>query len=76
MVEIFCDTKVSVYETPGHNPSCLCFGVRDFFFTGDAFIPGIPTVTNLPGGNKQQAKDSLDRIQSLIHNNTICAGHA
>lgn len=73
---IFPDTKVSVYETPGHNPSCLCFSVEDYFFTGDAFIPGIPTVTNLPGGNKQQAMQSLDRIQLLIRNNTICAGHA
>lgn len=75
-VELFPNVVASVYETPGHNPSCLCFGVGDYFFTGDAYIPGIKVVTNLPDGDKQQAKESLERIQLLIQNKTVCAGHA
>ena len=73
MVEIFPDTKVSVYETPGHNPSC--FSVEDYFFTGDALIPGIPTVTNLPGGNKGLSWESEDRIKALLGNKTVLPGH-
>ena len=76
VVELFPNVVVSVLETPGHNPSCLCFRVGDYFFTGDAYIPGIKVVTNLPDGDKQQAKESLERIQSLIQNKTVCAGHA
>ena len=75
-VELFPNIVASVFETPGHNPSCLCFGVGDNFFTGDAYIPGIKVVTNLPDGDKQQGKESLERIQSLIQNKTVCAGHA
>lgn len=29
-----------VYETPGHNPSCLCYANDEVIFTGDAYIPG------------------------------------
>jgi len=56
---------IEVFETPGHNPSCLTFRIGDALFTGDAFIPGIPTVTRLPGGNRRQAKESVSRILSL-----------
>lgn len=75
-VELFPNIVAFVYETPGHNPSCLCFEVGDYFFTGDAYIPGIKVVTNLSDGDKQQAKESLERIQSLKQNKTVCAGHA
>lgn len=75
-IEIFPDLTVSVYETPGHNPSCLCFKVKDYFFTGDAYIPDLKVVTNLPGGNKEQAVSSFERIQLLIQNYIVCAGHA
>lgn len=75
-IELFPDIKAFVYETPGHNPSCLCIRVGDYFFTGDACIPGLQVVTNLPDGDKQKAKESLERIQTLIQNKTICAGHS
>lgn len=54
-----------VFETPGHNPSCLTFRIGDALFTGDAYIPGVPTVTKLPGGNRPQAEKSVSRILSL-----------
>ena len=54
-----------VFETPGHNPSCLTFRIGEALFTGDAYIPGIPTVTKLPGGNCRQAEESVSRILSL-----------
>lgn len=74
-VELFPNVVASVYETPGHNPSCLCFKVGGYFFTGDAYIPGIPSVTNLPGGNKELSKLSEDRIKTLLGNLTALPGH-
>lgn len=67
---------LKVYETPGHNPSCLSFVTNDAIFTGDAYIPGIKTVTNLPNGNKTQAQESLQKILELATNRIIYPGHS
>lgn len=61
--------------TPGHNPSCITWIVEDAIFTGDSYIPGIKTVTNLPGGNKQQAEESLKLIQKLVVGRKLYPGH-
>lgn len=65
-----------VYETPGHNPSCLTYVVDDALFTGDAYIPGFKTVTNLPHGNKVDAQKSIELIQRLAQHRTIYPGHS
>lgn len=64
-----------VYATPGHNPGCLTFVADDAVFTGDAYIPGVAVVTNLPGGNKAQAQQSLQRILALSEGKTVYPGH-
>ncbi len=64
-----------VYETPGHNPSCLTFVTDDAVFTGDAYIPGIEAVTNLPQGNKVQAQQSVQKILNLANGKKIHPGH-
>lgn len=61
--------------TPGHNPSCISWVIGDDIFTGDSYIPGIKTVTNLPNGNKAQAKKSEQLILNLAKNRTIHPGH-
>ena len=61
--------------TPGHNPSCITWLINDCLFTGDSYIPGLKTVTNLPGGNKQQAEESLALIKHLAKDRTIYPGH-
>lgn len=61
--------------TPGHNPSCITWQIEDALFTGDAFIPGLRTVTNLPCGNKAQARASEERIISLSATHAIYPGH-
>ena len=67
---------VEVYETPGHDPGCLCYKVENYFFTGDSFIPGVPTVTKLRGGDKKASKASLEKIMGLVTRETIvCPGH-
>jgi glyoxylase-like metal-dependent hydrolase (beta-lactamase superfamily II) len=64
-----------VYATPGHNPSCLTFVTNEAVFTGDAHIPGIAVVTNLPKGNKVQAQQSEQKILDLASGKTIYPGH-
>ena len=60
-----CGEECKVYATPGHDPSCLCYVVGGYLFTGDAYIPGVKVVTNFPKSNKQQAAESLERILTL-----------
>lgn len=74
-VELFDNKKARVFETPGHHPSCLTFMIEDNLFTGDAYIPGIKVVTNLPKGDKKQAQESLERIKTLAEGMIIRPGH-
>jgi glyoxylase-like metal-dependent hydrolase (beta-lactamase superfamily II) len=64
-----------VYATPGHNPSCLTFVVRNAIFTGDAYIPGIAVVTNLPKSDKLQSDQSVKLILDLAKDKIIYPGH-
>lgn len=61
--------------TPGHTPGCITWMTDNALFTGDAYIPDVRVVTNLPHGNKQMAAQSVKKIQELAINRTICAGH-
>ena len=63
------------YETPGHNPGCLTMVLGDLIFTGDAYIPEVGANTQLPHANKEQAKQSMERILKLTEGKVICAGH-
>lgn len=74
-VDLFEDVIARVYETPGHHPSCLTFMVEDNLFTGDAYIPGIKVVTNLPKGDKKQAQVTVERIKTLAEGKIIRPGH-
>lgn len=67
--------KAQAIFTPGHNPSCITWVIDNAIFTGDSYIPGIKTVTNLPGGNKVQAIESENLIKRLSIGKTIYPGH-
>lgn len=75
IVPLFDGITLMAIATPGHNSSCLCFVVDDYLFTGDSYIPGVKVVTNLPGGNKKQAQESLEKILDISRYLTICPGH-
>lgn len=57
--------------TPGHSVDSTSYLVNKFLITGDAFIPKVPPVTKLKGGNKEQYAVSCNLIKSLINNDTI-----
>lgn len=69
------ESDIHFYETPGHNPGCLTLIIGDYVFTGDAYIPGVKVVTNLPKGDKVLAELSLERIIRLAAGRTILPGH-
>lgn len=64
-----------VYETPGHNPSCLCYANDEVIFTGDAYIPGCKVVTNLPHCDGKLAQSSVERILKLAEGKAVMSGH-
>lgn len=70
-------TEVRVYETPGHDPSCLCFEMEGKLFTGDAYIPGEKVFAGFPKSDKKQAADSATRIRKLVSDGglEVFAGH-
>lgn len=75
VIPMFDGVEAVVYETPGHNPSCLTFEIENYLFTGDAYIPGVAVVTNLPKGDKALAVESEKRILELAKGKEIYPGH-
>ena len=74
-IELDNEIKAQAIYTPGHNPSCITWIIKDCLFTGDSYIPGIKTVTNLPASNKEQARISEEKIKSLGNDKLIYPGH-
>lgn len=66
---------VLVYETPGHDPSCLTYIIDGNAFTGDAYIPGVKVFTGFPHSKRIQAQESVVRIIQLTLNCQIHPGH-
>lgn len=70
------DMQVEVLFVPGHEPSCLAFRIGNNLYTGDAYIPGVKVVTTFPRSKKQQAAESLARLQELERSGLkIMPGH-
>ena len=74
-IELFDNITLDVFETPGHNRSCLTFKVGNNIFTGDAYIPGIKVVTTLPNANKMDAEASKERIAAMAQGLDLYPGH-
>ncbi len=64
-------TDLTVLETPGHSEDSVCYKVKGFMVSGDSYIPNVPPVTKLKGGNKEMYQRSLLRIKANIAPNTI-----
>lgn len=69
--------EITIYETPGHDVTCLTYKINDMLFTGDSYIPGCEIVTIWKKSNKIDAINSKDRILSIkeIFNLKINPGH-
>lgn len=74
-VEIFPETFVEVFETPGHDKSCLTYKIENHIFSGDSYIPGIKVIASFPNSNKEEAQISRKRIMELIKDCDLYPGH-
>ena len=74
-IELFEGVYADVYYTPGHDESCLCYEVEENLFTGDAYIPGVKTVTTFPHSSKKRALESDLRISSIARGMKVWPGH-
>lgn len=74
-VEIFPKTFVEVFETPGHDKSCLTYKVENHVFSGDSYIPGIKVMASFPNSNREEASISKERIMELIKDCNLYPGH-
>lgn len=75
-VPLFDGITATAMFTPGHCPSCITWVMDDAIFTGDSFIPGVKTVTNIPNSDKNMAAISENRIRALSAHRVVYAGHA
>ena len=75
-VTLFDGIEARAVYTPGHSPSCVTWQVEDMLFTGDSFIPGVKTVTNVPHSDKEQAAASEGLIHELADQRVVYAGHS
>ena len=75
VVDLGNGNVATAVATPGHTPGCITWMTDDLLFTGDAYIPDVRVVTNLPHGNRRQAASSVEKILALAATRTICPGH-
>lgn len=74
-VDMFPGVKAQVLSTPGHDKSCLSYIIDDCLFTGDSYIPGERLLAIFPNSNKEDAKESCNRLIELSKNFAVCPGH-
>ncbi len=66
---------ITVMQTPGHTPGCVCLLTGDTMFSGDTLFAGSCGRTDLPGGNWKTIQASLRRLAALETNYWILPGH-
>lgn len=84
-IDLFKNTKVltkkeieklgiKVFKTPGHTKDSVCFLYKKILFSGDTLFHNGIGRTDLPSGNKEEMKKSLDFLKKLNYE-ILCPGH-
>ena len=60
------DIKVKAYEMPGHTKGSMVYLIGDNLFSGDTLFKNSIGRTDLPSGNSDDMRTSLDRIMWLF----------
>ena len=61
---------IKVIKTPGHSKGSICVLLENCLFTGDTILENKKHITSkLPGGNRNELKESIDLINKL--NNSL-----
>ncbi|MCJ7604592.1 MAG: MBL fold metallo-hydrolase, partial [Dehalococcoidales bacterium] len=62
------DVKIDMLPSPGHSPDSVCYYLRDekLLVCGDVIFEMNTGRTDLPGGNGEQLKVSIERLSQLV----------
>lgn len=74
-VEVWPNSFLEVFETPGHDKSCLTYKIEKHVFSGDSYIPSVKVIASFPNSNKEDARISKERIMELAKDYNLCPGH-
>lgn len=74
-VALWPGCEAEVFETPGHDWSCLTYRVGDAVFCGDSYLPGVAVYARFPKCDKVQAAASERRILELARGRVLYPGH-
>ena len=73
------NTKIKVFETPGHTMGSVCYHFEqsgeEFLFTGDTLFRGSIGRTDMPGGSMKTMTETLKRISAFDHDLNFYPGH-
>jgi hydroxyacylglutathione hydrolase len=69
------DLTLTVIHSPGHTPGSILLQSAELLFTGDTLFQGDIGRTDLPGGNDEQMRSSLDKIRAFPPATIILPGH-
>jgi len=69
------DLVLKVIHSPGHTPGSILLQAGNLLFTGDTLFQGDIGRTDLPGGDDEQMRSSLDKIRVFPPTTIILPGH-
>ena len=71
----FEGSQLKVIHTPGHTKGGICIIGDGFVFTGDTLFCEFVGRWDLPGGDEQVLRNSLEKLKVLPENYKIYPGH-
>jgi len=69
------DQKLMVLHSPGHTPGSILLYGEGLLFTGDTLFREDVGRTDLPGGDEEKLRASLERIKGFPAGTVILPGH-
>lgn len=62
---------IEFIPTPGHTEDSMTYRIGDVIITGDSYIPFVPPVTKLKGGNRHKYEESVALIKKRLTARTL-----
>lgn len=69
------EQTLTVLETPGHTPGCICLLGEEILIAGDTLFCGGVGRTDFPGGDVATLRRSLRRLMAIDGDRRVYPGH-